>query len=52
MTLPIWFLDVDGVVNTAKLTDPNPVKAQNVMQAMLQMKKIEIAKLQAAYDRE
>jgi predicted 3-demethylubiquinone-9 3-methyltransferase (glyoxalase superfamily) len=30
--------------------DPNPAKAQSVMQAMLQMSKIEIAGLQAAYD--
>lgn len=30
--------------------DPNPAKAQAVMQAMLQMQKIEIDKLQAAYD--
>jgi len=32
--------------------DPNPVKARNVMNAMLQMKKIDIAGLQAAYDSE
>jgi predicted 3-demethylubiquinone-9 3-methyltransferase (glyoxalase superfamily) len=31
------------------LNDPDPVKAQNVMQAMLQMSKIEIAKLEQAY---
>jgi predicted 3-demethylubiquinone-9 3-methyltransferase (glyoxalase superfamily) len=31
------------------LNDPNPAKAQNVMQAMLQMKKIEIDKLEQAY---
>jgi predicted 3-demethylubiquinone-9 3-methyltransferase (glyoxalase superfamily) len=30
--------------------DPDPVKAQRVMQAMLQMKKIEVAGLQRAYD--
>jgi predicted 3-demethylubiquinone-9 3-methyltransferase (glyoxalase superfamily) len=30
--------------------DPDPAKAQRVMQAMFQMKKIEIAKLQEAYD--
>lgn len=30
--------------------DPDPVKAQRVMQAMLQMKKIEVAGLQQAYD--
>lgn len=33
------------------LGDPNPVKAQNTMQAMLQMKKIVIADLQAAHDK-
>jgi predicted 3-demethylubiquinone-9 3-methyltransferase (glyoxalase superfamily) len=31
--------------------DPNPAKVQSVMQAMLQMKKIEIADLQQAYDK-
>jgi predicted 3-demethylubiquinone-9 3-methyltransferase (glyoxalase superfamily) len=31
------------------LSDPDPVKAQSVMQAMLQMQKIDVAKLQAAY---
>ena len=30
--------------------DPNPAKAQAVMQAMLQMQKIEVDQLQAAYD--
>jgi predicted 3-demethylubiquinone-9 3-methyltransferase (glyoxalase superfamily) len=30
--------------------DPNPAKAQSVMQAMLQMKKIEVSGLQTAYD--
>ncbi|MDX1992891.1 MAG: VOC family protein [bacterium] len=30
--------------------DPNPAKAQAVMQAMLQMRKIEVAELQRAYD--
>ena len=30
--------------------DPNPAKAGAVMQAMLQMQKIDIAALQAAYD--
>lgn len=34
------------------LGDPNPVKAHNAMQAMLQMKKIVIADLQAAHDKE
>jgi predicted 3-demethylubiquinone-9 3-methyltransferase (glyoxalase superfamily) len=32
------------------MSDPNPAKAQAVMQAMLQMQKIEVDKLQAAYD--
>lgn len=31
------------------LSDPDPVKAQRVMQAMLQMSKIEVAELDAAY---
>ena len=35
-----------------KLTgDPDPVKSQRVMQAMLQMHKLDIAGLQRAYDR-
>ena len=32
------------------LSDPDPRKSQNVMQAMLQMTKIDIATLQRAYD--
>jgi len=32
--------------------DPDPVKAQRVMQAMLQMQKIDVAELQRAYDQE
>jgi predicted 3-demethylubiquinone-9 3-methyltransferase (glyoxalase superfamily) len=32
------------------LSDPDPAKAQRVMQAMLQMKKIDIAGLQQAYN--
>ncbi len=32
------------------MSDPDPVKAGNVTQAMLQMKKIDIAALQRAYD--
>lgn len=32
------------------LSDPDPVKAGRVMQAMMQMKKIDIAALQRAYD--
>ncbi len=34
------------------LGDKDPAKAERVMQAMLQMKKIDIASLQAAYDQE
>ena len=34
------------------LGDPNPVKAKNAMQAMMQMKKIIIQDLQAAHDKE
>ena len=30
--------------------DPDPAKSQSVMRAMLQMKKLDIAKLQQAYD--
>jgi len=30
--------------------DPDPAKAQRVMNAMLQMKKIDIAKLKEAYE--
>lgn len=33
------------------MTDPNPKKAQAVMQAMMPMKKLVIAELQAAYDK-
>jgi predicted 3-demethylubiquinone-9 3-methyltransferase (glyoxalase superfamily) len=32
------------------ISDPDPVKSQNVVKAMLQMKKIDIAALRAAYD--
>lgn len=34
------------------LSDPNPVKATNVMQAMMRMKKIEIQGLKEAFDKE
>jgi len=34
------------------LSDPDPVKAGRVMQAMMQMKKIDIAALQRAYERQ
>jgi predicted 3-demethylubiquinone-9 3-methyltransferase (glyoxalase superfamily) len=52
-----WLTDKFGVswqiVPTALgqlLSDPDPAKAGRVMQAMLQMKKIDIAGLQRAYD--
>jgi len=32
------------------IADPDPVKSQRVMKAMLQMKKLDIAALQRAYD--
>ncbi|HRI62563.1 MAG TPA: VOC family protein, partial [Saprospiraceae bacterium] len=54
-----WLKDKFGVswqvvppVLTKYLSDPNPVKANNVMQAMLKMSKIVIADLEKAYDRE
>ena len=52
-----WLKDSYGlswqIVPTAlgeMLGDPDPKKAQNVMQAMLQMTKIDIAALRRAYD--
>ena len=52
-----WLKDKFGVswqvIPTALgklLGDPDPVKAGNVMQAMLQMQKIDVAKLEAAYN--
>ena len=52
-----WLIDKFGVswqivpVQLGKLLgDPEPAKAGRVMQAMLQMKKIDIAGLQRAYD--
>ncbi len=52
-----WLKDKFGVswqivpTRLGELTgDPDPVKAQRVIQAMLQMKKIEIDQLQQAYD--
>lgn len=33
------------------LTDPNPAKASAAMKAMLEMQKLDVAKLQEAYDR-
>jgi predicted 3-demethylubiquinone-9 3-methyltransferase (glyoxalase superfamily) len=54
-----WLKDKFGlswqIVPTALMrlmSDPNPTKAQNVMQAMLKMQKIVIADLQKAYDKE
>ena len=51
-----WLKDKFGVswqiIPTAlgeMLSDPNPSKAQRVMEAMLKMKKIEIPVLQQAY---
>jgi predicted 3-demethylubiquinone-9 3-methyltransferase (glyoxalase superfamily) len=53
-----WLKDKFGVswqivpVQLVKyLNDPNPVKVGNVMQATLQMKKIDISKIQQAYDK-
>jgi predicted 3-demethylubiquinone-9 3-methyltransferase (glyoxalase superfamily) len=34
------------------LSDPDPQKSRNAMQAMLQMKKLDIAKLQEAFERD
>lgn len=52
-----WLKDKYGVswqivptALTEMLSDSDPAKAQSVMQAMLQMKKIDIAGLQRAYD--
>ena len=52
-----WLKDRFGlswqIVPTAlgeMLADPDPAKAQRVMKAMLQMKKIDIAKLKQAYE--
>ena len=54
-----WLKDRYGlswqIVPTAlgeMLGDPDPKKAQNVMQAMLQMRKIDIAALRQAYERQ
>lgn len=52
-----WLKDKFGlswqIVPTALgelLSDPDPIKAGRVMQAMLQMKKIDVAKLRQAYE--
>ncbi len=54
-----WLTDRFGVswqivpaVLGKMLADPDPVKATNVMQAMLKMVKIDIAGLQQAYDKD
>jgi predicted 3-demethylubiquinone-9 3-methyltransferase (glyoxalase superfamily) len=54
-----WLVDKYGVswqivptILGKLMSDPDPVKANRVMMAMLQMNKIDIAKLQAAYDGE
>lgn len=45
----LWWQIVPSVLSEL-MGDPNPVKAQRVMQAMLQMKKIEIEGLKQAYE--
>jgi len=40
---------INPIVLGEMLSDPDPAKAQRVMQAMLQMKKIDINRLQQAY---
>jgi predicted 3-demethylubiquinone-9 3-methyltransferase (glyoxalase superfamily) len=52
-----WLKDKFGVswqiiptILSELLTDPDPAKAQRVMQAMFQMKKIDIEKLKQAYE--
>lgn len=54
-----WLKDKFGVswqvippVLVKYLNDPNPVKANNVMQAMMKMSRIDIATLQKAYEQE
>ena len=54
-----WLKDKFGVswqvvptVLVKYLSDPNPVKSNNVMQAMLKMRKIDIALLELAYEQE
>ncbi len=52
-----WLKDQFGVswqvvptILSQLMSDPDPIKSQRVMKAMLQMKKINIAELQNAYD--
>ncbi|WP_137390573.1 VOC family protein [Rhodoligotrophos defluvii] len=44
----VWQVNYTGVIEM--LQDPDPVRADRVMQAMMPMTKIEIAKLKAAYE--
>jgi predicted 3-demethylubiquinone-9 3-methyltransferase (glyoxalase superfamily) len=44
-----WQIIPDALMKL--MGDPDPVKARNVMEAMMQMDKIEIHKLQEAYDK-
>ncbi len=57
LTMCGWLVDAFGlswqIVPTALMrlmSDPDPVKANRVREAMLQMQKLDIAGLQAAYD--
>ena len=43
-----WQIDPDQLVEY--VTDPDPEKVQRTMQAMLQMKKLDVAALKAAHD--
>jgi predicted 3-demethylubiquinone-9 3-methyltransferase (glyoxalase superfamily) len=43
---------VDPRILDEMIRDPDPVKAERVMKAMLQMQKIDIASLQQAYDQQ
>ena len=43
-----WQIVPDALIEY--MTDPDPAKAQRTMQAMLQMKKLDIAALKRAYD--
>jgi predicted 3-demethylubiquinone-9 3-methyltransferase (glyoxalase superfamily) len=52
-----WLTDKFGVswqivpaILPKLMSDPNPAKARSVMQALMQMKKLDIAQLQAAHD--
>jgi predicted 3-demethylubiquinone-9 3-methyltransferase (glyoxalase superfamily) len=43
---------VNPIVVGEMLSDPDPAKAQRVMEAMLQMKKIDIRRLRQAYEKQ